>query len=193
MIDARDSVPRGRAWSCRWPHSGHPLPISGHPARAGRALLGGMTSAQAPASRAWVAGKVVCIIAAVTYGLLTAAIDVVDPHHLTNPTWPGHARFHLLWLIGAGALGALTSSYLFATARTLERVHTGALIGAMHLGGFFLAAIFKPFAGAEYDADGRVLLGFIPPAALHLATSAALLFAGVSLCRRATQGGTVTP
>lgn len=153
-----------------------------------------MTTAQLPSSPAWVAGKALCIVAAVTYGLLTAAIDVVDPHHLTNPTWPGHARFHLLWLISAGALGAMTSIYLFwtATPRTLERVHTGALLGAMHVGGFFVAAVFKPAAGAEFDADGRVLLGFLPPAALHLATSATLLVAGVLLCHKARNQGTPT-
>ena len=146
-----------------------------------------MTTAPTPPSPTWIAGKALCIVSAVTYGLLTAAIDVVDPHHLTNPTWPGHARFHLLWLISAGALGALASIYLFwtATPRTPERLRTGALLGAVHIGGFFLAAIFKPAAGAEFDADGRVLLGFLPPAALHLATSATLLLAGVSLCRKA--------
>jgi hypothetical protein len=131
-------------------------------------------------------GKSLCILSAFTYGLLTAIIDVVDPHHLRNPAWPGHARFHLLWLIGAGAWGALTSIYFFwtATPQTLSRIRTGALLGAMHLCGFFTAVAFKPAAGAEFDADGRVFLGFIPPAALHLTTSAALLVAGVALCHR---------
>ena len=146
-----------------------------------------MTTPQQSTSRAWVTGKALCILAAVTYGLLTAAIDVFDPHHLTNPTWPGHARFHLLWLISAGAIGAATSIYFFwtATPRTFERVRTGAMLGAMHLGGFFSAVLFKPLAGAEFDADGRVLLGFFPPAALHLSTSTALLILGVVLCHKA--------
>lgn len=153
-----------------------------------------MTHEERP-PRAWKLGKAICILSTVTYGLLTAAIDVVDPHHLTNPAWPGHARFHLLWLISAGALGAFASIYLFwtATPRTIERLHAGALLGAAHVGGFFLAALFKPFAGAEFDADGRVLLGFVPPAALHLFTSASLLVAGVSLCRSAAKKGPVAP
>lgn len=145
-----------------------------------------MSTKPPPSPTRFVAGKALCIISAFTYGLLTAIIDVVDPHHLQNPAWPGHARFHLLWLISAGAMGALTSIYLFwtATPQSLSRIRTGALLGALHIGGFFMAAVFKSATGAEFDADGRVLFGVLPPAALHLSVSAALLFAGVSLCHR---------
>lgn len=145
-----------------------------------------MNTTHAPSTKNWVVGKTLCVLSAVTYGLLTALIDVIDPHHLRNPDWPGHARFHLLWLISGGAIGALTSIYLFATAtpRTFSRVRMGALLGAIHLGGFFLAALLKPAAGAEFDADGRVLFGFLPPAALHLGISSALLLAGFTLCRK---------
>jgi hypothetical protein len=131
-------------------------------------------------------GKALCILSAFTYGLLTAAIDIVDPHHLQNPTWPGHAKLHLLWLISAGAIGAITSIYLFwtATPRSLERIRMGALLGAVHIAGFFTAAIFKNMANAEFDADGRVLFGFLPPAMLHLSLSASLLAAGVFLCHK---------
>jgi hypothetical protein len=146
----------------------------------------GMSSERSPSSTTWAAGKALCILSAVTYGLLTGLIDIVDPHHLRNPAWPGHARFHLLWQISAGALGALASIYLFwtATPRTLERVRTGAFLGALHIGGFIMATVFKGAAGAELDANGRVLLGFLPPNMLHLGTSAALLLAGVSLCHK---------
>ncbi len=145
-----------------------------------------MTSELTPSPRVWAVGKGLCIFAAFTYGLLTALIDVIDPNHLRNPAWPGHAKLHLLWLISGGAIGACVSIYLFATATpaTRWRIRTGALIGAIHIGGFFAAALLKPLAGAEYDADGRVLLGFIPPAALHLSISASLLAAGVFLCSK---------
>lgn len=145
-----------------------------------------MNTTDLPVSPRWRAGRALCIVSAITYGLLTAAIDALDPHHLRNPSWPGHARFHLLWLICAGALGALASLYLFwtATPGNVARIRTGALLGAVHIGGFFLAAIFKRATGAEFDADGRVLLGFLPPALLHLTLSASLLAAGVTLCSK---------
>jgi hypothetical protein len=150
------------------------------------ALLTHVNSKPPPSSTSWIAGKALCIFATFTYGLLTALIDIVDPHHLQNPAWPGHAKLHLLWLISAGALGAFTSIYLFwtATPRSLERIRTGALLGAIHIAGFFSAAIFKNMAGAEFDADGRVLFGFLPPAMLHLSLSASLLAAGVYLCHK---------
>ena len=145
----------------------------------------GMNNEQAPQpSTRWRVGRALCVVAPITYGLLTGAIDVLDPHHLGNPDWPGHARFHLLWLICGGAIGALMSIYLFLTAtpQRPERIRSGAMLGAVHLGGFFVAALFKNAAGAAFDADNRVLFGFLPPAVLHLSTSATLLIVGVRLC-----------
>ncbi len=145
-----------------------------------------MNPTRNPSPTRFLIGKALCIVSAITYGLLTAAIDVVDPHHLQSPSWPGHAKLHLLWLICGGAIGALISIYLFLTAtpQTMANVRTGALIGSIHLSGFFVAALMKPLAGAEFDADGRVLLGFLPPAVLHLSVSASLLLAGFSLCKQ---------
>lgn len=145
-----------------------------------------MNTTHSQFTKSWVVGKTLCIVSAITYGLLTALIDVIDPHHLQNPGWPGHARFHLLWLISGGAFGALTSIYLFMTAtpQKFSRMRMGALLGAVHIGGFFIAALFKRAAGAEFDADDRVLFGFLPPALLHLSISSALLLTGFTLCRK---------
>jgi hypothetical protein len=147
-----------------------------------------MQESQTP-PRAFHAGRALCIVSAVTYGVLPAIIDTLDPHHLRNPEWPGHARLHLLWLISAGLYLSLFSIYLFwtATPRTFERMRTGATIGALHIAGFFTAGLLKGAAGAAFDADDRVILGFIPPAILHFSTSALLLFAGFSLCRSAVR------
>ncbi len=134
------------------------------------------------------------IFAALTYGVLPAIIDIFDPHHLRNPEWPPHARLHLMWLIAAGLYSSLFGIWLFATStpRTFERARFGATIGALHIAGFFTAAAFKNAAGAAFDADGRVLLGFLPPAALHFLTSSTLLAAGYTLARRGARASTDT-
>jgi len=134
------------------------------------------------------------MFSAFTYGVLPAIIDTFDPHHLQNPDWPPHARLHLMWLISAGLYLSLFSIYLFwtATPRSFERLRAGAMVGALHIAGFFTAGAFKGAAGAAFDADGRVILGFVPPAILHLSTSAALLFAGFMLCRAALRGNPTT-
>jgi hypothetical protein len=135
--------------------------------------------------RAFSAGKALCIFSAFTYGVLPAIIDTFDPHHLQNPDWPPHARLHLMWLISAGLYTSLFSIYLFwtATPQAFERMRVGAILGALHIAGFFTAGLFKDAAGAAFDADGRVILGFLPPALLHFSTSASLLLAGFALCR----------
>lgn len=135
--------------------------------------------------RAWRVGKALTLLAAFTYGPLPALIDTLDPAHLRNPTWPPHARLHLLWLISSGLYSSLFGMYLLATAtpRSFDRMRVGAALGAIHVAGFFTAGIFKSAAGAAFDADGRVLFGVVPPAMLHFGTSAALLLTGYVLCR----------
>lgn len=59
-----------------------------------------MTDAATP--RAWKVGKALALLAAFTYGPLPTLIDTFDPAHLRNPTWPPHARLHLMWLISVG-------------------------------------------------------------------------------------------
>jgi len=139
--------------------------------------------------RAFTTGRALCIVAAITYGVLPALIDTLDPHHLRNPHWPPHARLHLLWLISSGLYLSLFSIYLFATAtpRSFARVRAGAMVGALHIAGFFTAGIFKGAADAAFDADGRAILGFIPPAILHFCVSTALLLSGFLLCRAASR------
>jgi hypothetical protein len=143
-----------------------------------------MTDAATP--RAWKVGKALTLLAAFTYGPLPTLIDTFDPAHLGNPTWPPHARLHLMWLISVGLYNSLFGMYLFITAtpRSFDRMRVGAALGAIHIAGFFTAGAFKGLAGAAFDADGRVLFGLVPPAMLHFGTSAALLITGFQLCSR---------
>lgn len=143
-----------------------------------------------PSNTTWIAGKSLCILSAVTYGVAPALIDTLDPHHLTSPDWPPHARLHILWQIStAFFLGLLSIRFFWkATLRSPGPLRSGVLVGATQLAGFFTAASLGGLAGAAFDADGRVLLGFLPPAVLHFSTSTALLLAGFALCRRAASG-----
>ena len=146
-----------------------------------------MTRSPPPPPRSWTVGRARALVAAFTYGPLPALIDTIDPEHLRNPAWPPHARLHLLWLISAGLYSSLFGMYLFATAtpRTFERFRIGAALGVIHLAGFFTAGAFKGVAGAAFDADGRTVFGVVPPAILHLSTSALMLAVAYTLCRRA--------
>lgn len=139
-----------------------------------------------PTSKTWTLGKGLCLASAVTYGVLPPLIDTFDPHHLLNPTWPPHARMHLMWLNAAGLYLGIFCLYNFwtATRETFDRLRVGVHVGLLFLAGFFTAGLFKNAAGAAFDADGRLLFGVAPPAIVHLSTSTLLLLAGYYLCRK---------
>ena len=144
-----------------------------------------MSTDQAPSG--WKSGRGLMIFAAVTYGVLPTIIDIFDPHHMGNPDWPPHAKLHLLWLIGMGLSLCLYSISLFWRA-TIERpqgIYTGAAIGACQVGAFYAAGLLSSVFGAAFDADGRLLLGFLPPALLHFLISGSLLAAGFVLATQA--------
>ncbi len=48
-------------------------------------------------------------------GLGTMAVDL-NRTHATNPEWPGHARFHLLWQVMIVAVPALLEVVLVLAA-----------------------------------------------------------------------------
>lgn len=137
-------------------------------------------------AKTWGIGKALCIVSAVTYGILPAFIDTFDPHHLMNPDWPPHARLHLMWLNGAGLYLSLFSIYLFwtTTRETFDRMRTGVSVGLLFIAGFFTAGLLKDAAGAAFDADGRLLFGLAPPAIVHFCTSTVILLVGYALCRK---------
>lgn len=137
-------------------------------------------------SKTWTLGKALCLFSAVTYGIMPPIIDTFDPHHLMNPTWPPHARLHLMWLNAAGLYLGLFCIYNFwtATRETFDRMRVGVTVGSLFIAGFFTAGLFKNFAGAAFDADGRLLLGLAPPAVVHLSISTLLLLVGYRLCRK---------
>lgn len=66
--------------------------------------------------------------------------------HLMNPFWDGHARVHLVWLLGLmGTLG-LMSFYLLWWRRPTDvrDVHLAALIQCCNLAGFWIAYFLCP-------------------------------------------------
>ena len=110
----------------------------------------GMNNEQAPQpSTRWRVGRALCVVAPVTYGLLTGAIDVLDPHHLGNPDWPGHARLHFMWAISFMFCSGLANLYYL----WLRPLGLGALRlcwvwqATSLLGGFWTAVVLADLYG----------------------------------------------
>lgn len=64
------------------------------------------------------------------------------PSHAFNPDWDGHARVHLVWLLGFMGLSGLANLYLIWVRKIGERIDNLRLSAAWqtcNLGGFWVA------------------------------------------------------
>ena len=64
-----------------------------------------------------------------------------SPSHAFNPTWVGHARLHLVWLLGFMLLSGLANVYLiwFRRPREIGNLRLSMLWQGCNLGGFWIA------------------------------------------------------
>jgi len=99
-------------------------------------------------------------------GVLPLFIDL-NKTHATNPLWPGHARFHVVWqaftVLPASALAIALLWWPGAALR--ERFYLAVLLSATSLAGFLVAALGRPlFGGTFHDPNGiqpvRLRLGW---------------------------------
>jgi hypothetical protein len=96
--------------------------------------------------------------------IATVAIDL-NQTHATNPLWPRHARFHLVWQVASTSLlSALEIALLWWPGPDIEqRFYLAAVLTCIPLLGFLTALISrKAFDGALSDPNG------IPPARMRL-------------------------
>jgi hypothetical protein len=89
-------------------------------------------------------------------GLATMAIDL-GRTHATNPMWPGHARFHLVWQTAAFVWLALLEVWLLLIAGPLmdQRFYLAAILAGIPMFGFFTALISRRiYKGTLSDPNG---------------------------------------
>ncbi|MGA2086480.1 MAG: hypothetical protein ABSG60_13280 [Terracidiphilus sp.] len=94
-----------------------------------------------------------------TQGVATLAIDL-NRSHASNPQWPGHARFHLVWQVISYALLSLLEVALVLVAGPYreQRFYLAAILACIPMLSC-LAAFFsrKIYGGSLSDPNG------IPP------------------------------
>lgn len=89
-------------------------------------------------------------------GLATLAIDL-NRTHATNPDWPGHARFHLVWQTATFAWLALLEVVLVLSAGPYQepRFYLAAILAGTPMLGFFTALIGRRiYRGTLSDPNG---------------------------------------
>jgi hypothetical protein len=86
------------------------------------------------------------------------------PSHALNPDWVGHARVHLVWLLGFMGLSGLANLYLIWLRRPFEvrNLWLSAAWQSCNLGGFWIAYLLTPFYGGLITVPGihTEILGF---------------------------------
>lgn len=137
--------------------------------------------------------KVLLTIVTLGYSAIPTFFDLSDSH-ATNPSWTGHARYHVIWQVSSYDLIAVVALGLTWTAGADGRgLGVPALIALAAYGGFWIAWATRPlYGGVLRDEVNGVpdvrygLLGrrravdanvavFLPLTALTLASAALVL------------------
>ena len=79
-----------------------------------------------------------------------------SPSHAFNPDWTGHARVHLVWLLGFMFFSGLAHLYLiwFRRPREVRNLWLSALWQGCNLGGFWVAYVLAPSYAGEITVPG---------------------------------------
>ena len=77
--------------------------------------------------------------------------------HAMNPAWVGHARLHLVWLLGFMLLSGIANLHLLWFRRPFELrdLWLSAAWQCCNLGGFWLAALAAPAYGGLVRVPGE--------------------------------------
>jgi hypothetical protein len=99
-----------------------------------------------------------CLLALLcgTQGVATLAIDL-NRSHASNPQWPGHARFHLVWQVISCALLSLLEMALVLVAGPYreQRFYLAAILVCIPMLSCLVAFVGRRmYDGAVYNPDG---------------------------------------
>lgn len=78
------------------------------------------------------------------------------PSHALNPDWVGHARVHLVWLLGFMGLSGLANLYLVWLRRPFDvrNLWLSAAWQSCNLGGFWIAYLLVPVYDGQITVPG---------------------------------------
>lgn len=76
--------------------------------------------------------------------------------HALNPNWVGHARVHLVWLLGFMFLSGLANLYLIWLRKPFDvgNLRLSAVWQSCNLGGFWIAYVLVPAYGGLITVPG---------------------------------------
>ena len=112
--------------------------------------------------------------------------------HAFNPTWTGHARVHLVWLLGFMFFSGLANLYLIWVRRPREvrNLWLSVLWQGCNLGGFWVAWLLAPSYGGEIAVPGiHTHIFGIDENVFVFSVLTIILVVAAGVLRDATRGG----
>jgi hypothetical protein len=110
------------------------------------------------------AARLIVTAIAAGQGIMPVFIDL-NRTHSTNPLWPGHARFHVVWQAFTALPAAAIEIGLlwWPGPGSRGRFYVAALFAATSLAGFLTATLARPlYRGTLHDPNG------IQPLRVHI-------------------------
>ena len=107
--------------------------------------------------------RILLTLATLGYSAITILADF-NRTHASNPSWTGHARFHVVWQISSySGFGLLALALIWAPGPyAVERLYLACAFAAIVYVAFFIALFTMPiYGGRTYDDNGY--LPFVPP------------------------------
>ena len=97
--------------------------------------------------------KILLTIATLGYSAIPAMFDS-NPTHATNPSFPGHARFHIVWQVSSYVYVALLALYLIWTAGAdTHPLWLALILAAAAYGGFWTAVVSRGMYGGKLVSE----------------------------------------
>ena len=101
--------------------------------------------------------KILLTLATLGYSAIPSLFDF-NPTHATNPSWTGHARYHVIWQVSSYDLIALMAVVLVWTAgMDASQLWIPAFLALFIYAGFWIANVTRPmYGGVLQDAINGV-------------------------------------
>ncbi|PCJ71128.1 MAG: hypothetical protein COA62_00425 [Rhodobiaceae bacterium] len=99
--------------------------------------------------------KILLTVAAIQYGAVPLIVDLTESH-VFHPDWPPHARFHMVWLLGVGALLAIyTLALIWGPGKSdIRQLRHASVLGCLTLAAFFSATFLAgSYGGSLSDME----------------------------------------
>lgn len=100
-----------------------------------------------------ITAKILLTLATLGYSAIPAAFDS-NPTHATNPSFPGHARFHVVWQVSSYVYVAVLALWLIWTAGDQTGpLWLAAILAGCAYAGFWTAVAFRPTYGGQLVSE----------------------------------------